>query len=112
EAIEVGIDRHPGEVIRLNGDELVGQVYEDTTGLRPGDAVHGTGSALSVRLGPHLLGRIFDGLLRPLDAPAPRDDASIAFRALVRAGDALAPGTPFADMPGGGVPQKCLLPPH
>ena len=68
EAIEVGIDRRPGEVIRLKSDELVGQVYEDTTGLRPGDAVHGTGSPLSVRLGPRLLGRIFDGLLRPLEA--------------------------------------------
>jgi V/A-type H+-transporting ATPase subunit A len=112
EAIEVGVDRRPGEVIRLKSDELVGQVYEDTTGLRPGDVVHGTGSALSVRLGPHLLGRIFDGLLRPLDAPAPQDDAPIGFRALVKAGDALAPGTPFGDMPGEGVPQKCLLPPR
>ncbi|HTQ84445.1 MAG TPA: hypothetical protein VMI47_14390, partial [Pseudolabrys sp.] len=52
EAIEVGIKRRPGEVIRLKGDELVGQVYEDTTGLRPGDAVHGLGGPLSVRLGP------------------------------------------------------------
>ncbi|MFY9894455.1 MAG: V-type ATP synthase subunit A [Xanthobacteraceae bacterium] len=111
EAIEVGIDRRPGEVIRLKSDELVGQVYEDTTGLRPGDAVHGTGSPLSVRLGPRLLGRIFDGLLRPLDAAA-RDEAPIAFRALVKVGDALAPGRPFGDMPGVGVPQKCLLPPH
>jgi len=111
EAIEVGIDRRPGEVIRLKSDELVGQVYEDTTGLRPGDAVHGTGSPLSVRLGPRLLGRIFDGLLRPLDA-AKRDEAPIAFRALVKVGDALAPGRPFGDMPGVGVPQKCLLPPH
>jgi V/A-type H+/Na+-transporting ATPase subunit A len=111
EAIEVGIDRHPGEVIRLKSDELVGQVYEDTTGLRPGNAVHGTGSALSVRLGPRLLGRIFDGLLRPLDAAA-QDDAPIAFRALVKAGDALAPGMPFGDIPGDSVPQKCLLPPH
>ena len=111
EAIEVGIDRRPGEVIRLKSDELVGQVYEDTTGLRPGDAVHGTGSPLSVRLGPRLLGRIFDGLLRPLDA-ATRDEVPIAFRALVKVGDALAPGRPFGDMPGVGVPQKCLLPPH
>ena len=112
EAIEVGIDRHPGEVIRLKSDELVGQVYEDTTGLRPGDVVHGTGSALSVRLGPRLLGRIFDGLLRPLDPAALRDEALIAFRALVKVGDALLPGTPFGDMPSDGVPQKCLLPPH
>ena len=84
-------------MIRVKSDELVGQVYEDTTGLRPGNAVHGTGSALSVRLGPRLLGRIFDGLLRPLDAAA-QADAPIAFRALVKVGDALAPGTPFGDI--------------
>jgi len=43
EAIEVGERRLRGEVIRLKGEELVGQVYEDTTGLRPGDIVHGAG---------------------------------------------------------------------
>ena len=111
EAIEVGIDRRPGEVIRLKSAELVGQVYEDTTGLRPGDAVHGTGSPLSVRLGPRLLGRIFDGLLRPLDA-ATRDEAPIAFRALVKTGDALAPGSPIGELPSDGVRQQCLLPPR
>src|SRR3974390_2794213 len=55
EAITVGNDHHPGEVIRLKRDELVGQVYEDTTGLRPGDIVRGSGAALSVRLRPRLL---------------------------------------------------------
>ncbi|MEJ2624106.1 MAG: hypothetical protein P8Z80_06070 [Pseudolabrys sp.] len=45
EALEVGPQRRPGEVIRLKGDELVGQVYEDTTGLKPGDAINGTGAA-------------------------------------------------------------------
>ncbi len=111
EAIEVGIDRRPGEVIRLTRDELVGQVYEDTTGLRPGDVVHGTGSALSVRLGPRLLGRIFDGLLRPLEAPRPQDEA-IEFRPLVKTGDTLAAGTPFGELPRDGLRQQCLLPPH
>ena len=82
EAIEVGSQRRPGEVIRLKGDELVGQVYEDTTGLRPGDPVHGPGGALSVRLGPGLLGHIFDGLLRPLNTSARA--GKIAFRPLVK----------------------------
>jgi V/A-type H+-transporting ATPase subunit A len=111
EAIEVGSDRRPGEVIRLNGDELTGQVYEDTTGLRPGDVVHGTGSALSVRLGPRLLGGIFDGLLRPLEALHEEDEAPIGFRPLVKTGDPLAPGASFGELPRDGVRQLCLVPP-
>jgi len=66
EAVSVGPRRLLGEVIQLKGEELVAQVYEDTTGLEPGDTVEGTGRALSVKLGPGLLGGIFDGLLRPL----------------------------------------------
>jgi len=66
EALAVGPRRLLGEVIQLKGDELVAQVYEDTTGLEPGNGVAGTGQPLSVSLGPGLLGGIFDGLLRPL----------------------------------------------
>ena len=66
EAVSVGPRRLLGEVIQLKGEELVAQVYEDTTGMEPGDTVSGTGRALSVNLGPGLLGGIFDGLLRPL----------------------------------------------
>jgi V/A-type H+-transporting ATPase subunit A len=66
EAIAVGPRRLLGEVVQLKGDELVAQVYEDTTGLEPGGSVQGSGRALSVDLGPGLLGGIFDGLLRPL----------------------------------------------
>jgi V/A-type H+-transporting ATPase subunit A len=111
EAIEVGTQRRPGEVIRLKGDEFVGQVYEDTTGLRPGDAVRGPGGALSVRLGPGLLGHIFDGLLRPLDKNA-GVSGEIGFRPLVKAGGTLKPGTPIGEFPGGGLKQLCLLPPQ
>ena len=93
EAIEVGSKHRPGEVIRLKGDELVGQVYEDTTGLRPGDTVYGTGAALSVRLGPHLLGHIFDGLLRPLDADESNDSGKFFFCPQLKKGDTFAPGT-------------------
>ena len=66
EAALVGRQRLLGEVIRIDGAAVVIQVYEDTTGLRPGDPISATGAALSVRLGPGLLGNIFDGLLRPL----------------------------------------------
>ena len=108
EALEVGPDRRPGEVIRLKDDELVGQVYEDTTGMQPGDTVRGTGAALSVRLGPHLLGRIFDGLLRPLDAEA---DSVFGFKPLVKAGDELAAGMAIGELPVDGIQQRILCPP-
>jgi len=68
EAIHVGSRKLLGEVIQLQGDVLTAQVYERTSGLKPGDRIEGTGRALSVGLGPHLLGQIFDGLLRPLGA--------------------------------------------
>jgi len=109
EVIEVGRERRPGEVIRLKDNELVGQVYEDTTGLRPGDAVSGPGGPLSVRLGPGLLGHIFDGLLRPLDEKP--GGGKLAFRPLVKAGDVLKPGAPIGELPGDGVRQLCLVPP-
>ncbi|HXY98499.1 MAG TPA: V-type ATP synthase subunit A [Stellaceae bacterium] len=117
EVIEVGARRLPGEVIRLKDEELVAQVYEDTTGLRPGDPVHGTGGPLSVSLGPHLLGRIFDGLLRPLDAAVDREASSsdggrrFSFRPAAATGQALAQGAPFGAVPSGGMDQLCLLPP-
>jgi vacuolar-type H+-ATPase catalytic subunit A/Vma1 len=56
-----------GEIIRLVGDAATVQVYEDTTGLRPGDPVENTGQALSVELGPGLLSSIYDGVQRPLN---------------------------------------------
>jgi V/A-type H+/Na+-transporting ATPase subunit A len=56
-----------GEIIRLVGDTCTVQVYEDTTGVRPGDKVENTGQALSVELGPGLLKSIYDGVQRPLE---------------------------------------------
>ena len=66
EAIHVGPQNLLGEVIRVEQDVIVAQVYEDTSSLRPGDSVVGYGSPLSIKLGPSILGGIFDGLLRPL----------------------------------------------
>jgi V/A-type H+/Na+-transporting ATPase subunit A len=66
EAVFVGAKKLLGEVIRIEQNTIVAQAYEDTSGLRPGDTVQGNGMPLSVKLGPALLGNIFDGLLRPL----------------------------------------------
>jgi V/A-type H+-transporting ATPase subunit A len=70
ELVQVGAKGLLGEVIRLEGERGVIQVYEDTTGLRVGEPVRLTGSALTVRLGPGLLGSILDGVGRPLAAVA------------------------------------------
>ncbi|HNY50074.1 MAG TPA: V-type ATP synthase subunit A [Smithella sp.] len=63
---EVGPDRLIGEVIRLNGTIAIIQVYEDNTGLKPGDEVMSYARPLSVLLGPGLIANIYDGIQRPL----------------------------------------------
>ena len=66
EMVYVGKERLVGEVIRLTNDITTIQVFEETTGLRPGDPVEATGDAISVTLGPGILNNIFDGIERPL----------------------------------------------
>jgi V/A-type H+-transporting ATPase subunit A len=66
ESVRVGERGLLGEVVRIDGNEIMVQVYEDTTGLRPGVEVVGSSMPLAVDLGPALLGGMFDGLLRPL----------------------------------------------
>lgn len=66
ELVDLGPHRLPGEVVGIRDAVLTIQAYEYTGGLRPGDAVIARGEPLSVRLGPALLGEVFDGLLRPL----------------------------------------------
>lgn len=65
--VEVGEDHLVGEIVKLEGDRAAIQVYEDTTGLRPGSNVYSAGLSLSVELGPGLLGTIYDGIQRPLE---------------------------------------------
>ncbi len=67
ELVYVGEERLVGEVVRINKDRAWIQVYEDTTGLRPGTPVYGQGEPLSIELGPGLVGSIYDGIQRPLD---------------------------------------------
>jgi V/A-type H+-transporting ATPase subunit A len=64
--VEVGEEHLVGEIIGLEGDIITMQVYEETSGLHPGEPVYTTGLPLSVELGPGLLRSIFDGIQRPL----------------------------------------------
>ncbi|MCC6010682.1 MAG: V-type ATP synthase subunit A, partial [Fervidicoccaceae archaeon] len=66
EMVEVGEDGLIGEINRIDGDKAYIQVYESTSGLKPGEPVYRTGTPLSVELGPGLLTQIFDGIQRPL----------------------------------------------
>ena len=66
ETVVVGNSKLVGEVIRLTGDVAFIQVYESTSGLKPGEPVIGTGNPLSVLLGPGIIGQIYDGIQRPL----------------------------------------------
>ena len=66
EVVRVGDEGLMGEVIELHGDQSVIQVYEETSGVKPGEPVVRTGQTLSVQLGPGLLTQIYDGIQRPL----------------------------------------------
>ncbi|MBF0178519.1 MAG: V-type ATP synthase subunit A [Magnetococcales bacterium] len=123
EAVHVGAKGVLGEVIRLHGEEITVQLFEDGTGLKPGDPVQGQEAPLSVRLGPGLLGNIFDGLLRSLSGegrdfllpgrfllPAGR----FHLTPLVEPGRILKGGDPFAEArlaPDAHAAQLCLVPP-
>lgn len=67
DVVRVSGQRLIGEVIEIHGDEASIQVYEETSGLGPGEPVESTGAPLSVELGPGLIGSIFDGIQRPLE---------------------------------------------
>ncbi len=77
ETVQVGNDKLIGEVIRITGDTAFIQVYESTSGIRPGEPVIGTGKPLSVLLGPGVIGKIYDGIQRPLDEIAKKTGAFI-----------------------------------
>ncbi|MDD5936406.1 MAG: V-type ATP synthase subunit A [Clostridiales bacterium] len=66
EMVYVGNEKLVGEVISVTTEFTTVEVYEDTTGLKAGDIVYGTGSAMAVTLGPGIISNIFDGIERPL----------------------------------------------
>jgi len=103
DVVRVGEERLIGEVIRLQGDRAYIQVYEDTSGLKPGEPVENTNRPLSVELAPGILKNIYDGIQRPLDrveevaksifiprgvdVPAVDRKKKWAFKPLVKAGE-------------------------
>ncbi|HUP06202.1 MAG TPA: V-type ATP synthase subunit A [Caldimonas sp.] len=120
ESVRVGPQALLGEVVRIRGDEIVVQVYEDTTGLRPGTELRGDEVPLSIRLGPALLGRIFDGLLRPLPGASHKDvqpgmrgetTGRWRFEPRVVVGAEVAPGAVIGTASAEGSAQACLAPP-
>ncbi|MCL1964332.1 MAG: V-type ATP synthase subunit A [Firmicutes bacterium] len=107
DVVRVSENRLVGEIIELRGDKASIQVYEETSGIGPGEPVYSTGAPLSVELGPGLIESIFDGIQRPLTAiysqigervsrgvevPALDRARKWAFEPCVKAGDAVAPG--------------------
>ncbi|MDR1931119.1 MAG: V-type ATP synthase subunit A [Treponema sp.] len=106
DVVEVGEKRILGEVVRLEKDEAVIQVYEDDTGLQIGAGAFSTGRPLSVLLGPGLIGTIYDGIQRPLKVLYRRTGA---FMSPGVRGDPLDmekkwPFVPNPDLAPGGVP--------
>jgi V/A-type H+-transporting ATPase subunit A len=121
ECVRVGPDALLGEVVRIDGDEITVQVYEDTTGLRPDTVIAGEGTPLAVRVGPALLGNIFDGLLRPLSGAAARVKPGARAAAPVRfpftpsraVGESIRGGERFGSVVlESGRTLPCLVPPN
>jgi V/A-type H+-transporting ATPase subunit A len=122
EAVYIGRRSLLGEVVSVDGEEIVAQVYEDPTGLRPGEEVRGSGSPLGIRVSPALLGSIFDGLLRPLSGcrtehiepgASPGMACRFDFSPDVKMGEVLSGGAVFGQVrPAEGRAQDCLVPPN
>lgn len=120
--IELGEHLLSGEAVAIRGDVTTVQAYEYTGGLAPGDPAWSRGEPLSARLGPHLLGSIFDGLLRPLDgAPAwlepghvftPAEGAEFEFTPQTEPGTAVGEGASLGSVAvSGGIGYRALVPP-
>jgi V/A-type H+-transporting ATPase subunit A len=126
DVVEVGTESLRGEIIRLEGDEAVIQVYEDTTGLVLGERVENTGTPLSVELGPGLLSSIYDGVQRPLPvlllksgdfigrgitAPGLDRTKKWEFIPAVKTGDVLSPGDIIGTVKEFQFEHRILVPP-
>ncbi|MEM4137061.1 MAG: V-type ATP synthase subunit A [Candidatus Anstonellaceae archaeon] len=80
DVVLVGEEKLTGEIIKIDGDRATIQVYEDTSGLKPGEVVESTYQPLSVELGPGLLTSIYDGIQRPLEQIAKKTASHFIFR--------------------------------
>jgi V/A-type H+/Na+-transporting ATPase subunit A len=122
DVVELGEHRLPGEAVAVRGDVTTVQAFDYTGGLAPGHPARSRGEPLSALLGPHLLGGIFDGLLRPLaGAPAWLEpgvitasgpDREFTFTPTVTDGTVVTGGMTLGTVPtAGGIDYRILVPP-
>ena len=125
--VRVGDESLMGEVIQMDADKTTIQVYEDTSGLKPGEPVVNTGLPLSVKLGPGLLTSIYDGIQRPLpiladkmgdyiqrgvDASGLDENKKWDFKATVKVGDKISHGMIIGEVvETNTITHKILIPP-
>ena len=127
EMVHVGQEKLVGEVIGLNSEKTTIQVYEETSGIKPGETVTGTGAPVSVTLAPGILSNIFDGIERPLSEIARGSGYYISrgisvnsldtdkkwdTHMVVKEGDRIMPGTIIAEVPETrAITHKVMAPP-
>jgi len=127
DVVRVGEEELMGEVIQIDGKNTTIQVYEDTTGLKPGEKVINTGMPLSVKLGPGMLYNYYDGIQRPLpvledkmgeyilrgvDASGLDENKKWDFKPSVKKGDKVTPGSIIGEVEETTtITHKILVPP-
>lgn len=127
DVVKVGNEELMGEVIKVDGEAIIIQVYEDTTGLRPGEPVSNTGLSLAVELGPGLLTSIYDGIQRPLEvlvdkmgsfvergvsAPGIPLDKKWEFKPIAKVGDEVGPGSIIGEVQETNIVHRIMVPPN
>ncbi|MDD1677916.1 MAG: V-type ATP synthase subunit A, partial [Methanomicrobiales archaeon] len=124
--VKIGREELMGEVIKITGEDVIIQVYEDTSGIKPGEPVVNTGLPLSVELGPGLLKSIYDGIQRPLSvlvdkmgnfiergvtAPGLNRSSIWDFKPIVKAGDTVRGGTIIGEVQETSIVHRVMVPP-
>jgi V/A-type H+-transporting ATPase subunit A len=127
DVVKVGKEALMGEVIKIQGNNFIIQVYEDTSGITPGEPVENTGLSLAVELGPGLLTSIYDGIQRPLailvdkmgnfiergvSAPGLSHEKKWAFNPLVKSGDKVEAGAIIGEVQETNIVHKVMIPPN
>jgi V/A-type H+-transporting ATPase subunit A len=126
DVIQVGKEGLMGEVIKIVGDKTIIQVYEDTSGIAPGEKVVDTGQPLVAELGPGLLGSVYDGIQRPLpvlmakmgdfiqrgvSAAGLDHTVKWPFTPIVKKGDKVVAGQIIGTVPEKSIVHKVMIPP-
>jgi V/A-type H+-transporting ATPase subunit A len=127
DVVKVGKEELMGEVIKIQGNNVIIQVYEDTTGIRPGEPVSNTGLSLAAELGPGLLTSIYDGIQRPLavlvdkmgnfiergvSAPGLSHEKKWTFKPIAKSGQTVGPGAILGEVQETNIVHRIMLPPN